>query len=228
MNKKLLIKNQQIMKKVIYLLALPLIFMYGCSNDETLSPEPGMEAAKLEMFSIDGKGNISNIGDFTFEDMRAKSNASTAYKGSDNSIVNGHFSTDQDNTITFASGKGGNSGTFSIRGAQNFKGDLICASTEENRTVLQVVVTSVGELPIGYPDILGWTFLYLLEDNGEGNNADSDQYFTFTLVAPGPILECDGISPSIFIGIYDFLDSLYGIGATWEPTFKTSDQIQIK
>ena len=213
------------MKKVIYLMTLSLIFIYGCNNEDLSGLQDSSSAdLKFEKLSFDGKTLSTEWSSITMEELRAKSRSRISSKSSGDSGANGHFSTNEGNTISFSSGENGEFGDWNIRGIVNFKGDVICATVEGNQAVIQVVVKKVGALPDGFPDILGWTFLYLLEDNGEGQNAPSDRYYNQSLYAPFDFGGCVELGPS------DFLQIIAGCPCdpAFSDTAKTSDQIQIK
>ena len=211
------------MKKLLYLFAFSFLLMYSCTKDSsTLTNEsPDLENVEFQMATLEGEFLNSSI---SLEELKSNSGSQVSTRSSEDSHSNGHFNTQDGNTVTYSSGEDGELGNFIIKGNVNFKGDVLCATVEGNRDVIQVVVTSVGALPDGFPDILGWTWLFLHEDNGEGNNAPSDRYYSGALSVPFDFGGCIEMTPSQFIGIFsgcpcvpEFLD-----------TAKKSDQIQIK
>ena len=60
------------MKKV-FLLALPLIFMYGCSKEDPTSSDPSQEAVKFEIGAIDGQRLYARGTSITVEELPSKS-----------------------------------------------------------------------------------------------------------------------------------------------------------
>lgn len=222
-NQKLLIINQKFMKKLLYLFAFSFILMYSCTKDSsTLTNEsPDLENVEFQMATLEGEF-INASASISLEELKSNSGSQVSTRSSEDSHSNGHFTTQDGNTITYSSGEDGELGNFKMKGNLNFKGDVLCAAVEGNRVVIQVVVTSVGVLPDGFPDILGWTWLYLFEDNGEGNNAPSDRYHSAALAAPFDFGGCIEMTPSEFIGIVS------GCPCDFQDTAKKSDQIQIK
>lgn len=206
------------MKKVFYLLTLSLIFIYGCSKEDASSLDSSQEALNFKSASI------------TLEDLQSKIGSKVSSKSED-SGANGHFNTNEGQKISFSSGDDGEFGNWNMKGNVNFKGDVICATVEGNRAVVQVVITKVGEIPEGAFDIVvGYTQLYLLEDNGEGFNAPSDRYWDYSLFIPATYDFCLGAGPAEYIEIFGLgLPGFPDPGvAQFYDTAKKSDQIQIK
>ena len=207
------------MRKVFYLLTLSLIFIYGCSNEDVSSLDSSPEALKFQFSSIDGKSLNTSRASITMEDMQSKTGSKVASK-SGKSGANGHFNTQEGNAVTFSS-----NGNWIISGNFNFKGDVICTTIEGNRAVVQVVITELGENPYTGSDlVVGNTLFYLLEDNGEGNNAPRDRYWNYSLYIDETVDFCFDVGPSFYLSFFDGCDC----GAEWKDTAKKSDQIQVK
>ena len=73
------------MKKVFYLLALPLIFMYGCSKEDPISSDPSQEAVKFEIGTIDGQSLYARGTSITVEELPSKSWTQPSSKSSGDS-----------------------------------------------------------------------------------------------------------------------------------------------
>jgi len=200
------------MKKVIYLMTLSLIFIYGCSNEDSSSLDISQQDLKFKSLSI------------SFEDLQSKPGSKTASKTLE-SGANGHFSTQEGNTISFSSGDDGEFGNWNIKGVVNFKGDVICATVEGNQAVIQLVITQVGKIPVEASGeiVVGYTHLFLLEDNGEGFNAPKDRYWDYNLYIPDTYDFCLELPPSVYLEIF----AGFGVGQ-FSDTAKKSDQIQVE
>lgn len=213
------------MKKVIYLMTLSLIFIYGCSNEDSSGlQDPSSADLKFKKLSFDGTTLSSDVTSINMKELQEKTKASTSSKSSGDPGANGHFSTNEGNTVSFSSGDGDEFGNWNMSGVLNFKGDVICATVEGNQAVVQLVITKVGNIPeeASSEIVVGYTLLFLLEDNGEGFNAPSDRYFNGILFAPFDFGGCIELPPSVFLSFYE------GSGVEWGDTAKKSDQIQVE
>ena len=216
------------MKKLFYLLALPLIFLYGCAKEDSGLQKSSSADLKIEKLAFDGKTLSNDRVSITLEELQAKSRSRTSSRSLEDSGANGHFSTNEGNTVSFSSGDDGELGNWNMKGVLNFKGDVICATIEGNQAVIQIVITQVGKIPeeASGEIVVGYTWFFLLEDNGEGSKAPSDRYYTHALYAPGDFGGCIELPPSVFPLFFD------GCGCVptpqWSDTAKKSDQIQIK
>lgn len=201
------------MKKVIYLLTLSF-FVYGCSKEDSSTLDSSQPDLTFKSVRISLE-NLKSNNDYEVASRTGESGA------------NGHFSTQQGNTISFSSGDDGEFGNWNQKGVVNFKGEVICATVEGNQTVVQVVITEVGEIPVEASGeiVVGYTFLFFLEDNGEGRNAPSDRYWNYSLYIPAAYDFCLGFGPADYI----FIFGLPGFpeDAMFEDTAKSSDQIQV-
>jgi hypothetical protein len=216
------------MKKVLYLLTAAFLLIYGCDREELEFQDSNREMdnltdVKWQSYHIDGVSQATFSKNASFEDFQNKPQSQVSFKSTSNH-VNGLFHTVDGNKITFSSGRGNSLGVFKMSGGSNLNGIIRCATVEGNQAVIQVVITKIGEVPDGFPIDVGWTVLFLLEDNGEGANAPKDRYFNYVLFSPFDSENCDGISPT------DYQSVFYGCecGAGFLDTAKKSDQIQIK
>lgn len=207
------------MKKLFCLCALSLFFIYGCSKDDSSLLDSSPEALNFKSLSITPEEFQSRI-------------VSDADSKSANSGANGHFNTPEENKITFGSGADGGSGNWNVKGVLNFKGKVICTTVEGNQAVVQLVITHVGDMPAGAEAFyaVGYTHLFLVEDNGEGHNAPKDRYWDYNLFIPAPYDFCFGLGPAGFIEIFGLgLPGFPDPGvAQFKDTAKKSDQIQVK
>ena len=63
------------MKKVIYLMTLSLIFIYGCNNEDLSGLQDSSSAdLKFEKLSFDGKTLSTEWSSITMEELNAKLN----------------------------------------------------------------------------------------------------------------------------------------------------------
>jgi len=240
------------MKKIIYLFALSLIFMFSCNDELSNSVDVSPEALKVEtnnpsifISKIDSKSISKNLSNVNLEALREQYSSKLYSKSGDKSNksefsgshTNGHFTIQEGNTFTFSSGDDGYNGKWASKGVANYKGDVVCTNIVDNQVVIQVVITEVGEIPAeAFELVVGNSLFFLLQDNGEGHNALSDQYFPWILVLPSlDFSVCnedfgagqeEGLSPGFYLFI---MDVVFGHPSTeWKDTFKKSDQIQIK
>ena len=214
------------MKKVIYLMTLSLIFIFGCSNEDSSGlQDPSSADLKFKKLSFDGTTLSSDVTSINMKELQEKTKASTSSKSSGDPGANGHFSTNEGNTVSFSSGDGDEFGNWNMSGVLNFKGDVICATVEGNQAVVQLVITKVGNIPeeASGEIVVGYTHLFLLEDNGEGFNAPKDRYWDYNLYIPDTYDFCLELPPSIYLEIF----AGFGVGQ-FSDTAKKSDQIQVE
>ena len=217
------------MKKALYLLTASFLIMYGCNSEDLEFQDSNREMDNLlmdvewQLYHIDGDSQSTSSKSASFEDFQSKSESQVSFKSPSNH-ANGLFHTVDGNKIIFSSGIGNSLGVFKMSGGSNLNGIIRCVSVEGNQAVIQVVITKIGDVPDGFPIDVGWTVLFLLEDNGEGANAPKDRYFNYVLFSPFDSEVCDGVSPT------DYLSIFYGCecGAGFLDTARKSDQIQIK
>lgn len=220
-----------IMKKLItYLIAVPLLLL-SCQENEIIPSNTEV----ITQFKLDQRNFLTHdvIDMMNVKSFSAKSQFLA--RPSDNSSANGHFSTSEGNTISFSAGinNGGEYGRFNMSGIINIKGDVLCSFYDGNQVVIWVRTTHVGDLPdCGCEEYfaVGTSWLYLLEDNGEGANAPPDRYFSQALVLAdenGPILDFDPVCDEFsFLG-EDFFVFVFGGNQWWSDVAGKGDQIQV-
>ena len=221
------------MKKAFYLLTISLLFMYGCdSQDSDFQDSDFQDSSRMmdnflidvpwQSYYIDGNSQFSTSKSIPLKNFQNKLESNVSFRTPSNH-ANGHFNTQGGNKITFSAGGGNSLGVFNMSGASNVTGIVRCANVDGSQAVIQVVITEIGDVPDGFPIDVGWTVIYLLEDNGEGANAPDDRYFNFVLFAPFDSEVCDGITPADYLSIFE--DCVTTCAFT--VTAKKSDQIQI-
>ncbi|RIA09213.1 hypothetical protein OE09_1042 [Flavobacteriaceae bacterium MAR_2010_72] len=236
------------MRKIIYLFALSLIF--ACNDDLSNSLETNPESLKVELnnssisiVTFDGKSSSMKSSNLNLESIREKYSKLLYAKSENTSNKNefspshssGHFTTLEGNTITFGSGNNGKNGKWVSIGVANYKGDVVCNNIVGNQAIVQVAITEVGDGLNGI--LVGDSVLFFVKDNGEGRNAEVDEYFPWVLVFSGfPFSLCnlydfgagpeEGLSPEVFLNI---MVGIFGHpNSDMSDTLYKSDQIQIK
>ena len=80
--------------------------MYSCSKDSsTLTNEsPDLENVEFQMATLEGEFLNSSI---SLEELKSNSGSQVSTRSSEDSHSNGHFTTQDGNTVTYSSGEDG-------------------------------------------------------------------------------------------------------------------------
>lgn len=239
------------MKKVLYLLTVSLLLMYGCDNEEFEKSDMNLDSSfqldlksPVGVFNFDKNGNPVEIMKMPLDEFTSLNsmNGSNDYmKSSNNQSINGHF-TNQFGTSTTLSAMqnagGAHGNIFSSGGFGSFKLDVLCVWNEENVGMAGGIITENGYNVVdGFPFGPGDSIYFVYKDNGEGATADLDQYVQGIFFLPlaawegtNPVGICEFLPPPSFWDTFFTTPELCGCS---EPSglmnvLNKSDQIQVK
>lgn len=231
------------MKKVLFLFTMSLFFMFACNTEDFEQTELNTDAKPqvdlkipISIYNFDKDGNPVEIKKITLEEFSHM----TAMKGPNSQSINGHF-TNQTGAVTTVSAMqnpGGVHGNTIIKGSfGSLKLEALCVWNEENVGMAGGIILDAGfNVVDGFPYGPGDQLYFVYKDNGEGNNADLDQYvqafFFLTLEAWGgetPFGICEFLPPPSFWDTFFSTPELCGCPEPvgYKDVAKKSDQIQI-
>lgn len=235
------------MKKVLFVFTMSLLFMYGCNTEDFEQPDLNNEnkpqvdlKMPIGIYNFDIDGLPVELKKISLEDLQAKIGFMGSLKASSNQSINGHF-TNQTGTVTSLSAMqnpGGVHGNTIIKGSfGTIKLEALCVWNEENVGMAGGIILDAGYNVVdGFPYGPGDQLYFVYKDNGEGNNAELDQYvqafFFLTLEAWGgetPFGICEFLPPPSFWDTFFTTPELCGCEepAGYKYVVNKSDQIQV-
>jgi len=175
------------MKRFTFLVAIALVFFYGCNKEKTELTPNDQQVVKSGstgyIVSFDENGaHVQQTVKISKEDLQNYTPSPTASRSNSNH-ANGHFSYvndvgDVEGTITFSAvqNNGGIHGQVVVNGLVSFHGETNCLMVDGNKAVFGCVITQVSD-NAGLDFITPGNYVYFrVDDNGEGENDPSDQY----------------------------------------------------
>ncbi len=211
------------MKKVIYLtLTVVILFNYGCNSEEFEKSDMNVDSEQIDMrtpvgvYNFDIDGNPVEISTFKleyFDDMRS-------VRSQNNQSINGHFTNQSGSTTTLSAmqNNGGAHGNILISGGfGSFRLDVLCVWNEDNVGMAGGIILENGYNAIdGFPFGPGDSMYLVFQDNGEGSNAEKDQYVQAFFYIPLEAWQHIGSEP---FGICEFLPP----PSYWDTFFSTPE-----
>ena len=171
------------MKKLTFLIAFAVVFMYGCNKQETSPALDNQQAtvSNVTIQSINFEGEQIGSRVITIDAVNNSTGTSTDLKANNNQHANGHFHTQSGSVISGSAvvNNGGTHGNVNITFAsgEELKLSTTGLEIEGNQAAIGGQITQTSGFPEGHPfSVVGNYFYFLEEDNGEGNNDPSDRY----------------------------------------------------
>jgi hypothetical protein len=177
------ILNQEIMKNLMPLMALALVFLIGCAKEETTPSFLNTDVQQLDKinsFVLNLDGDIPVWQAATLEEVPStQSNSRPAtYRGNGNSAhTHGDFPGVE---FSGTQNNGGTHGSATLNlGPWTFTCETECVMIEGNEAVYGGTITdrTGPPPPPGAPFNIGDYAYIKVIDNGQGNNADPDQFY---------------------------------------------------
>lgn len=199
------------MKNLIYVMALGLLVFTGCSKEESIDPISN-EVADDSAFLVRLDSSNPTWEKISVDELTSNS-TSIAYRENGNSEhMHGKFSGFGGSTRISFSGTENNGGTHGHATLTSEIGapfdvtlkltvETECLMIEGNEGVYVGLITDVenNPFPAGGPYEVGNKLIFKVIDNGEGSNAELDQFSSFIIVVPAGMTACGVLSPDFFL-----------------------------
>jgi len=213
------------MKRLTFLIAFAVVFIYGCNKEETSPSSANQQAtvSNVTIHSINFEGELIGSKVITIDAANNSTGTSTELKANINKHANGHYHTQAGNVFTGSAmvNNGGVHGNINLNfsGGETLKLSSTGREIEGNQAAIGGQITHTSGFPEGHPlSVIGNYFYTLVEDNGEGNNNPSDRYSGLSYFSPE-----------------EYGDLTYALtpsSGAWDPDFifdtaEESDQIQV-
>jgi hypothetical protein len=216
------------MNKLIYLMSLGLLVNIGCSKEQSQDPKQGAEIQQESIYVYNMFGETPGWELIPADAMQASSEQNSAVKSNSNSA---HTHGNIEGFVTF-SGTQNNGGTHGsaeiLTPALHLMMEtvsVVLIGEDQNQAVYGGLITEVisntippppfGSIPLCRQYIEGNYLYFSVIDNGQGNNAEPDQFSLWTFV------ECEELEDGGASKNWAFI---FGY---WPVNSETNDKVKV-
>jgi hypothetical protein len=160
------------MKKIVLSMSIGLLLLAGCSKENTDTQIEEQTSDLVYVFNLDGKSNAWETTSINEQPI----NTDATYNRGNSAHAHGDFPGVE---FSGTQNNGGTHGSATVNfGPATFTLETECVMVEGNEAVYGGTITQIeGPLPPGFPFGIGNYLYFKVFDNGQGNNADPDQFY---------------------------------------------------
>ena len=195
------------MKNLVYVMAIGLLVLTGCSKEE--SNEPTLNEVSDTAYVLRMDGSNPTWESVSVKDIKGNSEAAIQRNNGNSAHMHGEFTGFGGGISMNFSGTENNGGTHGSATMYQTLGapfnttveitmETECVMLDGNEGVYGGTITAVANSPFppGGPFDIGNHIYFKVIDNGQGNNAASDQYNTGLVIFPSFASGCGAFTPS--------------------------------